>query len=116
MAIKIDNGIYEGTFQREIISSENETAKITLTFSSNKWSGTSEFAKYPALCHGTFTIVSNSIFFTNDCAWTAEFDWSLILSGEYSISKNGENIEFTRDYKIANSGSYTDRYILTKQE
>ena len=114
-AIKIEDGLYNGTFQRELVWSESEKANITLTFSSNEWVGTSDFTKYPALCHGTYSIIGDSIIFNNGCAWTAEFDWSLILSGKYAISKNGDKIEFTRDYRNASNDTYIDRYILTKQ-
>jgi len=53
------------------------------------------------------------ITFQNECAWTAEFDWTLILSGEYNLTKTGSVLEFLRDYRSANSDTYIDQYRLT---
>jgi hypothetical protein len=109
-------GKYEGTFQRELTWAESETVNVTFTFSSNEWSGSSEFYKYPALCRGSYSIAGNTIIFENICGWTAEFDWSLILSGKYALSVDGERIEFTRDYRNASSDTYIDRYVLYRKD
>ena len=107
----IPNGIYKGTFQRQT-STGGQISNVTITFSANAWTGQSEFAKYPALCHGTYLENGvDSISFENNCPWTAEFDWSLILSQNYKIKILGKDIQITRDY----NGSYTDIYKLTKQ-
>ena len=111
----VPDGIYIGTFQRELVWAENDTAAITITFSSNTWSGTSDKIKYPALCNGTYSIIGDTIIFENQCDWTAEFDWSLILSGKYAIKSKGNILEFYRDYRSATSDTYVDRYKLKKQ-
>jgi hypothetical protein len=112
--IKLSDGTYVGTFQREIVWSKSDTANISITISSNNWSGTSDKIKYPALCNGTFLIEGDTITFNNECAWTAEFDWSLILSGKYVISKKGDTFEFYRDYRSSTSDTYVDRYKIKK--
>jgi hypothetical protein len=104
-------GTYAGTFQR-LTSGGGQISNVTMTFSSNNWTGQSQYAKYPALCHGTYTINgTGKVTFENACPWTAEFDWTLILSQDYKIKVTGNNIEISRDY----NGSYTDIYKLTKQ-
>jgi hypothetical protein len=113
---KIIAGNYEGTFQRELTWAESETANVTFTFSSNEWSGSSEIYKYPALSHGTYSIIGDTILFNNGGFWTTEFDWSLILSGKYALSVNGDRIEFTRDYRNATSDTYIDRYVLYRKD
>ena len=81
----IPDGTYVGTFQRNT-STAGQISNVTITFSSNNWTGQSQYAKYPALCHGTYTAKgSDNISFENACAWTAEFDWTLILSQDYKI-------------------------------
>src|SRR5690554_1392098 len=100
---KIIDGNYEGTFQRELVWAESETANVTFTFSSNKWSGSSDIYKYPALSHGTYLIIGDTIIFNNGGFWTTEFDWNLILSGKYALSVDDDRIEFTRDYRSATS-------------
>ena len=114
--LHIPDGTYIGTFQRELVWSESDTAQVTLTFSSNNWHGESDKVKYPALCNGTYSIEGNTINFESGCAWSAEFDWSLILSGKYALTITGNIIEFSRDYRSATSDTYVDKYKLTKTE
>jgi len=116
-ATKISDGIYVGTFVRDAIWVDDENiANITITFSSNTWTGASDIIKYPALCNGTYSINGDKIIFENDCAWTAEFDWSLILSGEYDIKEiNDNSIEFHRDYRSETSDTFVDIYKIYRQ-
>lgn len=113
---RIPDGTYKGTFRREMVWSSSNTANITLTFSSNQWSGSSDIEKYPALCHGTYSINRDTIVFGNECAWTAEFDWSLILTGKYVLKQSENTIEFTRDYRSSTSDTYIDKFQVVKQE
>jgi len=112
----ISDGTYVGTFQRQIVWTETDTANITLTFSGNQWSGSSNFEKYPALCHGTYSIDGDTIIFENECGWTAEFDWTLIFAGKYLLTKTGKTVGFSKDYRSATADTYIDTYKLTKQE
>ena len=112
---KIPDGNYTGTFQRELVWSDSDTANITIIFSSNKWSGTSDMVKYPALCKGIYSIVGDTIIFENECVWTAEFDWSLILAGKYLLKQTENTIEFTRDYRSVTADTYIDRYRITRE-
>ena len=112
----IPDGTYKGTFQRESVWSSSDTANITLTFSSNQWSGSGDREKYPALCHGTYSINGDTIIFGNECAWTAEFDWSLILAGKYALKQSGNTIEFSRDYRSSTSDTYIDKFRIVKQD
>lgn len=110
------DGVYIGTFQRDLVWSDSDTANIIMTFSSNQWSGSSDMVKYSALCHGTYLIVGDTIIFENECAWTTEFDWSLILSGKYVLKESGNTIEFSRDYRTSTADTYIDKYKITRQE
>ncbi|MBX2963166.1 MAG: hypothetical protein KF687_11690 [Cyclobacteriaceae bacterium] len=114
---EIPDGVYTGTFLRDAVWLDNEpVANITITFSSNKWSGTSDIIKYPALCNGSYSMQEDKVVFQNNCAWTAEFDWSLILSGEYEIKSISDSyIEFHRDYRSSTSDTYVDIYKLNRQ-
>jgi len=104
----IADGVYKGTFQR----TGNAVSNVTLTFSGNTWQGQSDTPLYPAFCNGTFARSgSDSIHFENPCVWTANFDWTLILSNKYKITVNGNQVEITRTY----SNGVKDIYLLTKQ-
>ncbi|PZX55635.1 hypothetical protein [Algoriphagus chordae] len=109
---KFQEGTFSGTFQRDL--GDSEIANITLTFDGNRWSGFGDYPKYPALCKGTYAIDGKKITFQNECPWTAEFDWTLILSGEYKLTKTGSSLEFSRDYRSATSDKYIDLYRLIK--
>jgi hypothetical protein len=102
-------GTYTGTFQRKV-SGNGEISNVSLTFSAGAWNGQSQFAKYPALSHGTFSINGNKVSFQNESAWTAEFDWSLILNGDYNISTSGNTLSITKTY----SNGMVDVYTLAK--
>lgn len=109
---RFEEGTYSGTFIRNWPSGQSNTANITMTFEDNKWSGSSNIPKFPALCRGTFSITGNKITFQNECPWTAEFDWSLILSGEFTLEKSGKELEFSNYNR---SATFTDHYKLIKE-
>ena len=113
---KLPDGIYVGTFQRDHVAIDTDTANITMTFSSNQWSGSSDIVKYPALCSGTYSIFGDTIIFENECIWTAEFDHSLILGGKYVLKESEDTIEFYRDYGGDPTYTYIDKYRITRQE
>lgn len=96
------NGEYVGIFER----GENNSI-VELTFNNGNWSGESEIIKFPALCNGTYTNSGNTITFENACPWTAEFDWTLILGGEWNYSLNENLLILTK--------TNGDKYTLTKQ-
>lgn len=112
----IPDGVYTGTFQRQPAFGGGDTSRVTIIFTASNYSGVSDRPKYPALCAGTYDIEKQKIKFMNTCIWTAEFDWSLILSGEYDFTLNGRQLIITRSYLGASTDTWTDKYILTKQE
>jgi hypothetical protein len=115
--IQIPDGTYTGTFQRYCVWGDSQgISHVTLIFSSNNWSGTSEYEKYPALRHGTYSIAGDTITFMSGGAFSADFDWSLILQGKYLLKQSDSVIEFRKDYRSATSDTYWDQYILSRQE
>lgn len=99
---QVIEGEYTGTFERN-----GKTSTIKLNFNNGKFIGESETVKFPAICSGNYNILKNTIKFNNECPWTAEFDWSLILSGEWKYSFKGHTLVLTKsDY---------GKYTLTKQ-
>ena len=115
--LKIPDGTYNGTFQRQsAFGGVGEISNVTITFSSYTWTGESDKAKYPALCHGKYKLGDQIITFTNECIWTADFDWTLILSGDFNYTYDGKLLEMIRDYRGPSTDTYLDKYILTKEE
>lgn len=111
---RFPDGTYSGTFHREAVWADNPVADITMTFTSVDWSGSSNFYQYPALCCGTYSILGDTIIFQNECAWTAEFDWSFILSGKYVLNVNDGIVEFYREYHLENADPFVDRFMITR--
>ncbi len=109
--IQIPDGTYAGTFQRQYAGG-GQISTVSLVFSGGQWTGQSQYVQYPGLCNGSFNSIGiDSVHFTNACVWPADFDWSLILSGNYKVSLSGSRLEITRDY----SGGYKDIYELGMQ-
>lgn len=111
---QLPNGVYVGTFQRELSWSDNYKSNIRMIFSSKSWKGSSDMTKYPALCQGTYSINGDTISFENDCAWSTEFDGGLILSGKFVMKSIEDSIEFHRTY-LNPAGTSIDRYKLKRQ-
>lgn len=100
------SGVYKGYFSRTGM----DTSLVTLEFSGNNYSGSSNETNYPAICRGSFEMENNRISFHDSCTWKADFDWSLILTGDYTISFNEEGT--VRIWKTTNAGM--DEYLLKK--
>lgn len=101
------NGRYMGTFYR----TGGDTVNVSLLFTETNFSGSSDRPKYPAICSGTFSVnkngSTNTIQFNDACMWTADFDWSLILDGDYELAfKQDKSITIVR-HSFASSDYYT---------
>ena len=96
------DGDYIGTFERN-----GTTSNVELNITNGTYSGESDTDRFPALCNGNYTTSGNSIMFENDCIWTADFDWTLILEGNWDYTLNNNTLTMTK--------SNGDQYILTKQ-
>jgi hypothetical protein len=93
-------GTYKGIFYRtESGATCYVLNQVSLELTSDRFSGSSSVSHYPAICHGTYSLNGTKIKFADECFWTAEFDWSLILSGEYTLSIDGNKVKMTRRYE-----------------
>jgi hypothetical protein len=97
--VRIQPGTYKGTFARVGAARWEPPAQVTLTFTGNQYNGQATVQQYPALCNGTFSVNGSTVNFENACMWTADFDWTLILDGDYEIATSGDSLFITRGYK-----------------
>lgn len=95
------NGNYTGFFERG-----ERTGEVSLSFNDGIYTGATEFAKFPAICEGNYVVNNNTISFSNVCIWTAEFDWSLILNGDWRFT--------LQDNELILTNKIGDRYVLDK--
>jgi hypothetical protein len=96
------DGTYIGIFERNQVISN-----VTINLGNGIFSGTSETEKFPAICNGNYAISGNLIQFGNDCAWTADFDWSLILTDSWNYTFENSTLTLTN--------GLGDKYILMQQ-
>lgn len=103
-------GIYKGTFTRSSPQARYAVANVAIKFTGNAFEGESDRVNYPAICAGTFKSGGNVIEFSNECMWTANFDWTYILKEKFEFSLIGNRLEMTKSL-----GENTDHYSLTLQ-
>jgi hypothetical protein len=103
--LTVSNGRYMGTFTRTGM----DTAQVSLLFRDGYFEGQSDRSNYPAICRGSFQTDDNTITFTDSCSWTANFDWSLILSGTYQASLTDGTLRIWKT-----NGAVTDEYVLRR--
>lgn len=105
-------GTYTGRFtayRTNQIVSDTEIA-----FSGNRF----EFKKGFKGGSGTFKVLNETrVEFEDENFWTAEFDWALILSGDYKYEIKGDSLILTREVPQSNSVNYRNylyQYRLKK--
>lgn len=83
----IPNGDYTGTFTVNYADGSTHSGPVTISFSEeNSYSATGNPDYYPAGGNGNYRIDDDTFIFTDENFWTANFDWGLILNGEYTYT------------------------------
>ncbi len=90
-------GTYTGQFMRLGLTERPSPSNVTLTLEGGKFTGYSDQARYPSICNGSYQINGGKIKFINECFWTADFDWSYILGGEYDITIRDRKIDLIQE-------------------
>jgi hypothetical protein len=106
----IEEGIYTGEF-KVVYPTGTHTGKTTLELRNSKYTCEGNANRIPAGGSGTYSINNNKITFHDENIWTADFDWNLILNGEYDYSFDGKKLKLSTDRNHA--GHY--EYNLTKK-
>ncbi len=84
--VEVPIGTYNGHFIRSSPLGKYAPSNVTLSFTADRFTGESDKIKYPAICNGTYKITGQEIEFINECAWTAEFDWTYILAANLNLA------------------------------
>ena len=112
----VKNGTYSGTFLRSSPVADHQAFNVTISFQNGVFEGSvdpDQDGAGPIICHGTYTASGNKIEFENLCGpWTANFDWSYILWGTFTVSRDGEKLILKRQYDDPN---VFDTYELERQ-
>lgn len=102
----LDGSILIGSFMRGGPLALPAPTQVVLHFGDGTFEGYSTNPNYPAICKGTYSQTGSKITFKNTCAFTADFDWTLILDGEYSYERDGNSIYIRRSYENENIDLY----------
>ena len=102
------DGTYTGVFIRVAAGTESFSSDVVLILDNGSFQGSSSQQRYPAICKGSYFSSGNTLTFEDSCHWTADFDWTLVLSGDYAISRTHDGLILTRTY----ANGVVDRYIL----
>jgi len=87
----LTEGEYEGIFTVSY-TNEKQSGNVHLTLKDGRFTCSEGQHRIPAGGSGTYKIDGNSIVFSDENFWTADFDWNLILNGTYSYSYDGKNL------------------------
>ena len=103
---KIVEGKYSGTFTVKYFvdmptSWDAGSGKVTLELKKGKFSCTANPNRVPAGGSGSYSIRNGKIIFEEAHFWTADFDWGLILSGEYKYTVNGKKLKISKKFDHA---------------
>lgn len=105
------------------VKSVPETRPITISLKDEKFSitpsGTTNLK--PSGGKGTYTFKNGIGYFADEGVWTADFDWNMILNGEYDIRSSGIDLTLRKrftaktDFSPATSYATVDyEYILKR--
>jgi hypothetical protein len=104
-------GTYVGKFSRSSPTADWMVANVTIIFDQDTFKGVSDTHNYPAICRGKYQVIGNKITLENECPFTADFDWTFILGGDFLRETHGDEMWLTKKY-----GDHVfDQYRLKKQ-
>lgn len=105
------SGVYDGVFTVEYSDGRSYSNLVTVvlgrdgSFESSSDPNPGQY--YPAGGSGSYIVEDNKILFTEVNGYPADFDWGLILRGEYEYTMSSDELEFSK------RGTY--RYKLTRR-
>ena len=107
----LSEGLYVGSFIRGTPTSLPQPVQVRILFGKGTFEGSSD-EKIPAICKGSFQLKNDStINFANECSFTADFDWTYILRGDFAIKYEEPFVYLTKKYP---DGQTYDVYKLER--
>lgn len=75
--------------------------EISLSLSGNTYTSSAGTGRIPAGGSGKFMAQQNNkLQFTDEQVWTADFDWNMILNGNYRYELKSDSLILTRNFEI----------------
>jgi len=91
------DGTYGGTFTITNSSGATETGPVTFIFAGDRYSCTPQQHYLPPSGAGYCVSSGRTLRLKDTIAHTAEFDWTLILNGEFSLTYDGVHLVLQQD-------------------
>ena len=91
-------GTYSGTFTVNYSDGTGKsTGATTLELKNGRYTCTGNHNRVPAGGSGTYSISNGKIIFEDENIWTCDFDWNMILKGEYYYTFDGKKLKFSEN-------------------
>ncbi|MCL2291147.1 MAG: hypothetical protein FWC34_10700 [Bacteroidetes bacterium] len=92
--LEIKDGTYKGVFT-VTYGSEKSIGETKVTLNNGKYKCSGNFNRVPAGGSGKYSIENGKIKFQDENFWTTDFDWNLILNGEYDYTFDGKKLKIS---------------------
>jgi len=120
----IEDGSYSGTLTiKNDINTYSETIPVTLSLEQGKFLISLSSNAKPTGGNGTFAIKDGVATFDDRNVWTADFDWSRILNGDYDLEFGTGKLVLTKrltpTHDAGPATHYTQisyQYVLTRDK
>jgi hypothetical protein len=97
---------FKGSFTRYESKKDPVSANVQLRFKNGKFEGGSDQVNFPAICEGTYRLKGEMLNFRNSCMFPANFDWSLILVGDFDYERKSDSLIISRSYDWGGRDEY----------
>ena len=94
--ILIAEGTYTGTF-KVMYNTGTQTGPVTVDLINSHYNCSHNLNKIPARGSGSYSYNNDKITFNDQGIWTADFDWGLVLGGEYNYSLSENSLIIWKD-------------------
>lgn len=89
----VNDGNYTGVLVvTNSVKSVPDTYPITVSLKDGRFNITYKGTFKPSAGKGSYTFKNGIASFTDEGFWTADFDWGLLLNGEYDIKSNATDL------------------------
>jgi hypothetical protein len=98
------------------VKSVPETRPISISLKDGKFNITTSAELKPSGGRGTYTFKNGIGYFTDEDIRTADFDWNMILNGEYNIRSSGVNLTLRKRFDAKTDLSPATSYATIDYE
>jgi len=92
----MEEGTYTGTF-KVTYANETKSGTTTIKLKDSEYSCDAGANRYPAGGSGSYKMHKGKITFSDEGVWTGDFDWNLVLNGEYEYKLDGKELKIWAD-------------------